>query len=92
MINYASAVNALGEAGYKITNKCHFDGETFHDFNSRKKDECFSLVIDESTGAVSRIEVSTRKWDSGRYIPVKETITGLQQLKDKLAPRTAISF
>ena len=92
MINYASAANILGAAGYKVTNKCHYDGESFHDFNSQKRDASVSLVIDESTGAVSRIEVTTRRWSDGRYMLDKEVITGLQQLKDKFAPRTAISF
>lgn len=94
MMNYNSAVNILGKAGFSITNKCHFDGETYHDFNSRKKDASVSLVIDESTGSVSRIEVTTRKWDDKRhcYQPVKENIYGLQQLMDKFAPRTPMSL
>ena len=94
MMNYNSAVNILGKAGFILTNKCHFEGETYHDFNCRKKDASISLVIDESTGSVSRIEVTTRKWDdkSHRYQPVKEILNGLQQLMDKFAPRTPMSL
>ena len=94
MMNYNSAVSILSKAGFGITNKCHFEGETFHDFNCHKKDASISLVIDESTGSVSRIEVTTRKWDdkSHRYQPVKENIYGLQQLMDKFAPRTPMSL
>lgn len=94
MMNYNSAVSILSKAGFGLTNKCHFDGETYHDFNSRKKDASISLVIDESTGSVSRIEVTTRKWDEKRhcYQPVKENIYGLQQLMDKFAPRKPMSL
>jgi len=93
-MNYNSAVSILSKAGFGITNKCHFEGETFHDFNCRKNDASVSLVVDEVSGSVNRIEVSRRKWDgkSGRYVPVKETITGLQELMDKFAPRKAISL
>lgn len=92
MVNYNSAVSVLNKAGFGITNKCHYEGETFHDFNSRKHDASVSLIIDESTGSVSRIEVTTRKWEGRRYVPVKETLYGLQQLMDKFAPRKAISL
>lgn len=92
MINYSSAIRILANAGYTMTNKCYFDGEIFHDFNSKKKDACVSLIVDESTGSVSRVEVSTRKWENGRYVPVKEVITGLQQLIDKFAPRNVTSL
>lgn len=93
MINYASAVNVLAKAGYRITNKCVFDGEVYHDFNS-KRDAGVSLIIDQSTGAVSRIEVTSRKWSDNthRYEPVKENIYSLQVLMDKFAPRTPMSL
>ena len=94
MMNYNSAVSILTKAGFGITNKCRFEGETFHDFNCRKNDASVSLVIDEQSGSVSRIEVTRRKWDNNRgcYMPVKEILTGLQQLMDKFAPRKAISL
>lgn len=94
MINYASALNTLKRAGFDITNKCHFGGETYHDFNSRKKDACVSLIVDEVSGSVVRAEITSRKWDdaSRRYVPVKETITSLQELIKKFAPRTEISL
>ena len=92
MINYNSAVSVLSKAGFAITNKCHYEGETFHDFNCRKQDALVSLIVDESTGSVSRIEITTRKRGYGHYVPVKETIYGLQELIDKFAPRTPMSL
>jgi len=92
MINYNSAVSTLTRAGYAITNKCRYEGETYHDFNSRKRDASVSLIVDDETGAVSRIEVTTRKWENGRYVPVKEILYGLQQLMDKFAPRKPMSL
>ena len=95
MINYASAIKVLDAAGYKMTNKCYFDGESFQDFNSRKRDASISLVIDEASGCVSRIEITTRKWSDKlcRYEPVKEILTGLQGLVNKLgAPSKPITL
>ena len=94
MMNYNSTVNVLMRAGFTMTNKCHYEGETFHDFNSRRKDACISLVVDEVSGSVIRAEVTNRKWDDarGRYMPVKEIITGLQELMKMFAPRTPMSF
>ena len=92
MVNYNSAVSVLVKAGFGITNKCRYEGETYHDFNSRRNDASVSLIIDDSTGAISRIEVTTRKRENNRYVPVKETLYGLQQLIDKFKPVKAISF
>jgi hypothetical protein len=94
MINYTSAVNVLAKAGYYVTNKCNFDGEVFHDFNATKRDASVSLVIDESTGAVIRAEVTTRKWSDNthRYEPTKQNIYDLQTLIEKFAPRTPMSL
>ena len=94
MMNYNSAVSILTRAGFGITNKCRFEGETFHDFQSSKKKVSVSLVIDDATGSVSRAEVTSYKWSDNthRYEPVNETINGLQQLMDRFAPRTPMSL
>lgn len=86
MINYRSASDTLGTFGFKHTNTCHMDGNTYHDFNARKRDEAVSLIVDESTGAVAWIEVTTRKWDdkARRYVPVNNRLTRLQELIDLL--------
>ena len=86
MINYRSASDTLGTFGFKHTNTCHMDGNTYHDFNARKRDEAISLIVDESTGAVAWIEVTTRKWDdkARRYVPVNNRLTRLQELIDLL--------
>lgn len=93
-MNYKSTVSVLTKAGYSISNKCRYEGETYHDFNKFRNDTSISLVIDEMSGSVSRIEITTRKWNDKmrRYEPVKETITGLQQLMDKFAPRKPITL
>ena len=93
MMNYASAVNILTKAGYRLTNKCQFNGEIYHDFNS-KRVVSVSLVVDGSTGSVSRVEITRTKWNdkTSRYEPVKEIITGLQELMDKFAPKQVISL
>jgi hypothetical protein len=92
MMNYNSAAETLIRAGYKNTNKCHFEGVTYHDFT--RKGTTVSLVIDELTGAVSKAEVTKPKWsdESRRYVPVKEVVYGLQDLKDRFAPKLVISF
>lgn len=94
MINYASAVNVLNKAGYRLTNKCDFDGQIYHDFNSRKFDASVSLVIDATTGSVARAEITTRKWSDAthRYEPKKENIYGLQELIDKFTPKKEITL
>lgn len=92
MMNYKSTVSILSRAGFGLTNRCRYGGEVFHDFNSRKKDASVSLVIDEGTGSVSRVEVTTRKWDDKRrvYLPVKENITELEKMLERFAPRKEI--
>lgn len=94
MMNYASAVNVLAKAGYRISNKCVFDGEMYHDFNANKRDAAVSLIIDESTGTVKRAEVTRREWSDKtyRYEPVKENILDLQTLIEKFAPREVITL
>ena len=79
MMNYKSTTDVLRNAGYVLTNTCHMDGITYHDFNARKRDASVSLIVDESTGSVERVEVSSRKWDekSGRYAIVKQNLYSL---------------
>lgn len=92
-MNYASAVNILAKAGYRLTNKCEFNGKIYHDFNS-KRTVSVSLVIDGTTGSVACAEITRTKWNdkTSRYEPVKEILTGLQELMDKFAPRQTISL
>ena len=92
MMNYNSAADTLTRAGYKNTNKCHFEGVTYHDFT--RQGTTVSLVIDELTGAVTKAEVTKPRWndESRRYVPVKEVVYGLQDLKDRFAPRTPITL
>ena len=84
MMNYKSATEILRSAGYVLTNTCHMDGNTYHDFNSRKRDAAISLIIDESTGAVAWGEITTRKWENGHYIPINTRFNRLQELIDSL--------
>ena len=93
MMNYSSAVSVLAKAGYRLTNKCHFNGETYHDFNY-KGYTTVSLVIDDETGAVIRAEVTKmhRDMKNGGFYPGRETIVKLQDLMDKFAPRETMSL
>ena len=78
-MNYKSTSDLLRNNGFVLTNTCDMGGETYHDFNSRKKDACIALVVDNMTGSVKWVEVSTRKWDSsmGRYIPSTKKLYAL---------------
>ena len=93
VMNYSSAVNVLTKAGYRLTNKCTYDGQTYHDFGTRK-DTTVSLVVDQETGAVVRAEVSKMKWSdkSRRYEMHKDFIFSLQELVDRFAPRKPMSL
>lgn len=93
-MNYTSVFNTLRNAGFSMSNKCHFDGVEYHDFNSRKRDASVSLIIDQPTGAVERVEVTNRKWNdkTRRYEPTKQILTGLQEVINNFAPRVAISL
>lgn len=84
MINYRSATDTLRKAGFVLTNTCNMDGELYHDFNSRKKDASISLVLDGVSGSVKWAEITTRKWENGRYVPVNKKIHALQDLIDLL--------
>lgn len=82
MMNYKSASDTLRNSGYVLTNIYHMDGTTYHDFNSRKRDAAISLIVDDTTGSVKWAEVTTRKYEYGRYVPVTKKLYALQDLID----------
>lgn len=82
MMNYKSASDTLRNSGYFLTNTCHMDGTTYHDFNSRKRDAAVSLIVDETTGSVKWAEITTREYKNGRYVPVVKKVCALQDLID----------
>ena len=82
MMNYKSASDTLRNSGYVLTNIYHMDGTTYHDFNSRKRDAAIYLIVDDTTGSVKWAEVTTRKYEYGRYVPVTKKLYALQDLID----------
>lgn len=84
MIDCKSAISILRSSGYLHTNVCHMDGKVYHDFNSKKRDAAISLVVDESMNSVMWVEITTRKWENGRYVPVNRKVNGLKELKEIL--------